>query len=99
IARTLGVSRAGYGEVDTRAETITIARDWNAPGVNTLAGVLQFRDYGSYIDDLKRGETVIVEDARTDSRTAETAAQLEGISARAFVNMPLTEHGGLVALL
>ncbi|MFZ5795976.1 MAG: PAS domain-containing protein [Sphingomonas sp.] len=99
IARTLGVSRAGYGEVDTRAETITIARDWNAPGVNTLAGVLQFRDYGSYIDDLKRGETVIVEDARTDPRTAETAAVLEGISARAFVNMPLTEHGGLVALL
>jgi PAS domain S-box-containing protein len=99
IARTLGVSRAGYGEVDTRAETITIARDWNAPGVNTLAGVLQFRDYGSYIDDLKRGETVIVEDARTDPRTAETAAVLEEISARAFVNMPLTEHGGLVALL
>jgi PAS domain S-box-containing protein len=99
IGRTLDVSRAGYGEVDTRAETITIARDWNAPGVKTLAGVLQFRDYGSYIDDLKRGETVIVEDARTDPRTAETAAQLEGISARAFVNMPLTEHGGLVALL
>ncbi|MBC7037556.1 histidine kinase, partial [Salmonella enterica subsp. enterica serovar Enteritidis] len=46
IGRTLDVSRAGYGEVDTRAETITIARDWNAPGVKTLAGVLQFRDYG-----------------------------------------------------
>lgn len=99
IGRTLDVSRVGYGEVDTQAETITIARDWNAPGVTTIAGVLKFRDHGSYIDDLKRGRTAIVEDARTDPRTAETADVLEAINARAFINMPLTEHGGLVALL
>lgn len=99
IGRTLDVSRAGFGEIDPVEETISIARDWNAPGVTTIAGVLRFRDHGSYIDDLKRGETVIVEDARTDPRTADTAPALEAISARAFINMPLTEHGGLVALL
>ena len=69
VGRTLSVSRAGYGEVDTRAETITIARDWNAPGIRSLAGVLNFRDYGSYIEDLKRGETVVFSDAREDPRT------------------------------
>jgi PAS domain S-box-containing protein len=99
LGRWLNVSRAGYGFVDKRAETITIERDWNAPGINSLAGVLRFRDYGSYIDDLKRGETVTVADARTDPRTAETSDALEAINATALVNMPITEKGDLVALL
>ena len=30
-------------------------KDWNAPGISTIAGTLRFRDYGSYIEDLKRG--------------------------------------------
>ena len=99
LGETLGVSRVGYGVVDTAAETITIARDWNAPGVITLAGVLHFRNYGSYIDNLTRGETVAIADARLDPRTRETAAALASIRAQAFVNMPLVEQGGFVALL
>ena len=99
LARTLNVSRAGYGLIDPVAETITIERDWNAPGIATLAGVLKFREHGSYIDDLKRGQTVVVADARLDPRTCDTAAVLEAISARAFVNMPVHEEGGMVALL
>ena len=99
IGRTLDVSRAGFGLINRAAETVTIARDWNAPGIHTLAGTLQFRDFGSYIDNLKRGETAVVSDARKDPRTSETAPALEAISARAFVNMPLTEEEGLVALL
>ncbi|WP_404337332.1 PAS domain-containing protein [Sphingomonas sp. MMS12-HWE2-04] len=99
LAGTLGVSRAGYGTIDKRAETITIERDWNAPGIQSLAGVLHFRDYGSYIDDLKAGRTVVVEDAERDPRTADMAGSLKAISAQAFVNMPVTEQGDFVALL
>lgn len=99
LGRTLEVSRAGYGLVDPIAETITVERDWNAPGVTTIAGVLNFREHGSYIEDLKRGETAIVTDSRTDPRTADTSAVLEAISARAFINMPVNELGGFVALL
>nr|USU30074.1 PAS domain S-box protein [Methylobacterium sp. OTU13CASTA1] len=99
LGQTLGVSRAGYGTIDRATETIAIERDWNAPGISSLAGILRFRDYGSYIEDLKRGETVICVDAETDPRTAATAEALKAISARSFVNMPLTEHGGFVALL
>ncbi len=99
IGEALGVDRVGYGLVDHDAETITIERDWNAPGVTTIAGVLHFRDYGSYIEDLKRGETAVVADARTDSRTAHGAAELEAINARSFINMPLTEQSGFVALI
>ena len=38
-------------------------------------------------------------DAETDPRTAANAAALKAISAQSVVNMPVTEHGGLVALL
>ncbi|WP_295985971.1 response regulator [uncultured Variovorax sp.] len=99
LGRSLGVDRAGYGLVDTAAETIAIARDWTAPGVASLAGLLHFRDYGSYIDDLRNGVTVAFSDARLDPRTRDTAQALEAITARAVVNMPLTERGGLVGLL
>jgi len=99
LGRTLGVSRAGYGTIDKAAETITIERDWNAPGIKSLAGVLHFRDYGSYIEDLKRGETVVFPDAEKDPRTAATADALKAISAQSIVNMPVTEQGGFVALL
>ncbi len=99
LGRTLGVSRVGYGTVDLAAETIDIARDWNAPGVRSLAGTLRFRDYGSYIEDLKRGETVVFADAELDPRTAATAGALKAIDAQAVVNIPITEQDGLVALL
>ncbi|ULK98221.1 GAF domain-containing protein [Bradyrhizobium sp. I71] len=99
LGRSLNVSRAGYGTVDTSAETITIARDWNAPGISSLAGVLRFRDYGSYIEDLKRGETVVCADAEKDPRVGDRARALEAISARALVNMPISEPDGVVALL
>jgi PAS domain S-box-containing protein len=99
LGQTLGVSRAGYGSVDPINETITIERDWNAPGVASIAGTLAFRAHGSYIDDLKRGDTAIVIDSRLDPRTADTSGVLEAINARSFINMPLTEHGGFVALI
>jgi hypothetical protein len=70
MGRVLEVSRAGFGTIDPVAETITIDRDWNAPGIESLAGTLHFREYGSYIEDLKRGETVVMVDATRDPRTA-----------------------------
>jgi PAS domain S-box-containing protein len=99
LGNALGVDRAGYGTVDPIAKTITVVRDWNAPGVRSLAGTLRFLDYGSYIEDLARGDTVVFADARRDARTAATADALTAITARAAVNMPITERGVLVAIL
>jgi signal transduction histidine kinase/PAS domain-containing protein len=98
LGTTLNVSRAGYGTIDPRNETIHIERDWNAPGIKSLAGVLHFRDYGSYIDNLRRGETVAIANVYHDPRTAAGAEALKAISAQSFVNMPVTEQGGFVAL-
>ncbi|MEG8022542.1 PAS domain-containing protein [Sphingomonas aerolata] len=99
LGHALQVSRVGYGVIDTLAETITVERDWNAPETRTLAGMLQFRDYGSYIEDLKAGRTVVIADVERDPRTAAGAAGLKAISAWSFVNMPLLEQDAFVALL
>jgi PAS domain S-box-containing protein len=99
LGTSLGVSRAGYGVIDPVAETITIERDWNQPGTQSLAGTLHFRDYGSYIEDLKRGTLVAIADAREDDRTRANAATLEAIHARAVFNMPILDRGDVVALL
>lgn len=99
LGRTLGVSRAGYGTIDPEAETITVERDWNAPGVTTIAGTLHFREHGSYVEDLKRGETVLCTNADLDPRTRDQADVLKKITAHSFINMPLHENGAFVALI
>ncbi|HWU50625.1 MAG TPA: PAS domain S-box protein [Asticcacaulis sp.] len=99
LGETLKISRAGYGVIDVTRETITIERDWNAPGIKSLTGMLRFRDYGSYIEDLARGETVVFADADKDPRAVDGANALKAINAQAIVNMPLTERGQFVAML
>ncbi len=99
LANALGVSRVGYGVMDTVAETVTIARDYNAPGVQSIAGVIHFRDFGNYIENLARGETVIFADAANDPRVEDGGVALAGIRATSLINMPLIERGEVVALL
>ena len=99
LGETLGVKGCGYGTIDPVAETIFIARDWCAPGARSIAGLLRFRDHGTYIDDLKRGETVVCIDVDSDPRTASFATRLKALNAFSFVNMPITENGAFVALL
>ncbi|MFL6633843.1 MAG: ATP-binding protein [Massilia sp.] len=99
LGRTLGVSRVGYGTIDPVAETLHVVRDWNAPGVETLAGTLNLRDYGSFIDDLKAGKFIAIDDVDKDSRTADAASALRGRSAASFVNVPVIEKNRLVAVI
>jgi PAS domain S-box-containing protein len=102
-ARTLGMlleaSRAGYGTIDLDTETVTIAKDWTAEGVKSLRGIVRLRDYGTFVDDLKRGETVVFTDAERDSRTQGKIHALREASALSIVNIPIRERNGLVAML
>ena len=99
LGQTLGVSRVGYGTIDPVAETLHVVRDWNAAGVETLAGTLKLRDYGSFIDDLKAGKFISIDDVDNDSRTADSATALRGRSAASFVNVPVLEKNLLVAVI
>lgn len=99
LGRTLDVSRVGYGDVDVATETVVVQRDWRAPGVRSIAGLHRFRDYGSFIEDLKRGETVVLSDATIDPRTAPVADALLAVGARSLINVPVTERDEIVALI
>lgn len=99
LAQALNVSRVGYGVMDTVAETVTIERDYNAPGVKSIAGVIRFREFGDYIEDLARGDVVVFDDGGADPRVTDGGAALDSISARALINLPLIEQGKVVALL
>jgi len=99
LGRALDASRVGYAAIDHDAETMHVDRDWTAPGVETLAGVVPLREYGNFIDGLKRGEFTVIADVLTDPRTAGHAAiALEGKNTRSFVNAPIIEQGRLVAV-
>ncbi|MEJ8850234.1 GAF domain-containing hybrid sensor histidine kinase/response regulator, partial [Variovorax rhizosphaerae] len=99
LGETLRVSRVGYGTIDPVTETLHVDRDWTSEGVETLAGVTPLREYGSFIDSLKKNEFINIGDVRQDPRTAPAAAALESRSARSFMNVPVVEQGRLVAVL
>lgn len=99
LAEALLVSGVGYGTIDPVAETLHVTQDWNAPGVESLAGRLHLRDYGSFIDDLKAGKFVSVNDVEHDYRTAEASAALKRRNAGSFVNVPVIEQNELVAVV
>lgn len=98
LGLALSASRVGYGNIDDEASTLHLERDWRRDGVESLAGVTRLRDYGSFFDDMQRGEFVVVTDARADPRTHANAAALESKSARSFVNAPVLADGRLVAV-
>jgi len=99
LGQILRVSRVGFGTIDPESDTLFVAKDWTAPGVETLQGSTPLRDYGSFIDSLKEGKFIAIGDVRLDDRTASASSALEGRSARSFVNVPVLEGGRLVAVL
>ena len=98
LGRLLDVDRAGYASIDLASESVTVERDWTGSGVTSLVGTHRLRDYGSYVDDLKKGDTVGIADSAHDPRTSGRGEALHGIAAKSLVNVPTLEHGGLAAM-
>ncbi|MCJ2058733.1 PAS domain-containing protein [Methylobacterium sp. J-048] len=99
LGPALRLAHTGYGEVDQDRETISVTQGWAAPGLSGLDGLFQFRDYGSYIEELKEGEAVVIDDVSVDPRTAADADTLAAIDIRALLNLPLMEHAQFKAVL
>lgn len=96
LGRLLQAVRVGYGAIDIDAGTISVERNWFVPGFSDLAGVHNFADYGSYVDDLRRGETVTVSDVARDPRTSSNVAAFERLEIRAHLDVPVVENGRTV---
>ncbi len=97
IGRILQVDRTGYGVMTADGLTIEIERDWSAlPNQVSTVGRHDMRAFGTYFEDLARGDVALLYDTATDPRTSEAGLGAYGI--QAGVNMPILEQGRLVAL-
>lgn len=99
VGQTLDVTRAGYGRMDADARTVDVEPDWTAPGIKSITGHYRFEDFGHIRDDLARGEVLVIQDVRTDPRTAHDPAPLQSVDVCALVNVPVKERGKPVAIL
>ena len=98
VGEALGASRAGFGRFDDAQEMLDVAPGWTAPGQREISGSHRLSDYGNVLDDMKRGEALVIEDVLTDPRTAGTPVALDTIGVRAQINMPVRDRGRMVAL-
>ncbi len=98
MAGVLGATRVGYGLVDADAEIVDVPIDWCGPGIASVAGRHRFRDYGSYVEELKDGQLVAVDDVEGDPRTRDTAPALLALGIRVLLNVPVVERGRLIGI-
>ncbi len=98
LGRALNVARAGYGRVDATGRTVFIERDWCA-SVASVAGLHDFNDYGTFLLDLLRGDTLRIGDTRQDARTRPGVDRLLALQITALLIVPLMRQGVLVAIL
>ncbi|TLX53119.1 hybrid sensor histidine kinase/response regulator [Stutzerimonas nosocomialis] len=99
LGTTLGVNQTGYCMLDPDTETALLERDWVAPNVPSNTGEYRMRDFGSFMDDLGRGETVAITDTHLDPRTRTHVEAFDDLSVRALLNVPVVEHGRTVAFI
>jgi PAS domain S-box-containing protein len=98
LGRTFDASRVSYGLVDPDSEILVIQQVWLATGVNPVPTTINLRDFGSFIDDLKRGGDVVIDDVDQDPRTASASEALSGRGVGAFIGAPVLEQGRLAAM-
>ena len=101
IGLHFNVTRCAYGEVDTAADSISIARGYTRD-MPTVAGRYPLDAFGPLmIGELKAGRTVAIEDVRTDALTDDAAARdtYARMEVASLVCAPLVRGGRLVAVL
>ncbi|TXM70011.1 GAF domain-containing protein [Methylobacterium sp. WL69] len=99
LGRTLGAGRAAYAAVDAHRETLTIAGDWTAPGVESLAGTYPFAALPGTMERLRTGRILVCADTLAEVRLAGDAATYRAIGVRGQIKVPLLKAGTLVGLL
>jgi len=99
--RALGAASAGYGTVDIAERNFTVQRDWTTGAIPSGAGTHRLDDYWTgFAAELKRDETVAVEDVATDRRLSPLAAERYlAAGVRAFLNVPVIRRNRLAAIL
>ena len=99
LGRTLDASRACYGIVDAARDTVTTLGIWALPGMEPFPETLHVRDFGPQKGEMGRGDVVVCADVRDGGHLRAEGSAPEWSGVRAFIYLPLMEHGAVVALV
>ena len=102
LMEQLDVAQVGFAEVENDGEHIRVARNSNDGRVPSVVGRWRMDDFGpAFVREMKAGETIAIPDVRVDRRTCapEVVAAYSGIATRAILDVPLVQHGRMVAML
>jgi PAS domain S-box-containing protein len=100
LGQKLDVSRCAYADVDADNDRFWIRNDYNAPGVETSAGVYSLDLFGPRAAaDMRRGETLIVHDVAVELASGEGREMFQSIGIDAIVCCPLVKGGRLAAMM
>ncbi|MBA1157152.1 PAS domain-containing sensor histidine kinase [Microvirga mediterraneensis] len=102
LGQHLGASRVGYGEVEATARYFTTEHNWTDGSVAHRTGTHDLAAFGPEIHGaLKRGETLVVNDAAADPRTnsPDHLSAFAYLELRAVITVSLIKRGRMVAAL
>jgi PAS domain S-box-containing protein len=101
LGHHLGAGQAAYTEVDDAGEVGIVEHVWNDGTTPSLAGRHRLAAFGPIVDELKRGQTIVLPDVRRDARTSrpDVLATFGALSIGAMVAVPLVKASRLVAVL
>jgi PAS domain S-box-containing protein len=106
VTRLLGehlrADRCGYGDIDPKAEHVSIHTQWTAPGIERLSSRYRMDDFGKpFMDTLRAGRTLVVNDTASCDLTEgeDVRAKFRETGIRAVVIYPLLKDGRFVASL
>lgn len=97
LGEALHAERVGYGVINPEARTIVVQRSWSKPGFSDVAGLHDFSDYGTYIEELLRGTPVANGNVSTDPRTKGKSGAFLALGINAHLDVPVIEDGRPVA--
>ena len=101
LGHKLAAGQVAYADIDEAGGHAIISRDWNDGTIPSNAAIHKIEDFGAFLEDLKRGQTIVISDVHDDPRTSmpEAVAAFEHVSVAAFLNVPLVKDERLVAVL
>jgi signal transduction histidine kinase/PAS domain-containing protein len=97
IGEMLGVDIAGYGTMMADGETLNVQCNWIKPGAPSTIGQYWLPQFGTHLDNLRKGRPVVADDVELDRSLYADACKTAG--ATSVVNIPVIEQGKLVAIL
>ena len=97
LGEALKADRCYLAFYDPQRDAVLIMRDWRRPGLPSVAGEYRLTEYQEYVDKLYAGGTAVIEDATHNSVEPVVSQVLAGFGIRAFLGVPMFDHGQFVA--